>query len=146
MPKFPGLVERIKEVLEVRSQTEIAKKLGIADASISQWKSEGSISVDTLFQIAKLSNASINYLLTGQGSKYVEEAKKPIPPALKEGESEYTSDSVSDDQSIVINLYGPGKYEINLNIVVPNESENPSGYLTEGEIKQIAYARKKSKK
>ncbi len=86
MPKFPGLVERIQEALGVKNQTEIADKLGITPASVSGWKRDGFVSIATLLKVAELSNASINWLLTGNGPKTVLESGIPalrLTPSLE---------------------------------------------------------------
>lgn len=70
-PKYPGLVERIKDALGTRRQTEVAKRLGVTPSSVSDWKSGGAISVDTLVKVAQLSNTFINWLLTGEGPKFI---------------------------------------------------------------------------
>lgn len=74
-PKYPGLLERIKEALNARRQIEVAKQLGVTPASVSDWKTTGKVSVATLLKIAQLSNASINWLLTGVGPKFLPTVK-----------------------------------------------------------------------
>lgn len=67
------------EVLGVKNQRQVARILGISDASVSGWKRQGFISIEMLLRIAELTNASINYLLTGRGPKFLpEESGRPI--------------------------------------------------------------------
>jgi hypothetical protein len=80
-PEYAGLVERIRDVLGVKNQKEIAEILDVAPASVSGWK-KGSISVDNLVQIQKLVNASISWLLTGKGSKFLSSMDSPLPEAI----------------------------------------------------------------
>jgi transcriptional regulator with XRE-family HTH domain len=65
------MLERILQVLGVKTQREAAKKLGITESSISQWKHDGTISIESLLKIAELTNASLNWLLTGKGPQYL---------------------------------------------------------------------------
>lgn len=75
MPKYPGLVERILEAMKDAygslNQTELAEKLGVKSATVTGWKNEGFISADSLLSISRLSNASISWLLTGEGAMRV---------------------------------------------------------------------------
>lgn len=49
----------------------MAKLLGVTPSSVFSWKSSGAVSVEMLLKVAELSNASINWLLTGEGSPFV---------------------------------------------------------------------------
>jgi transcriptional regulator with XRE-family HTH domain len=70
MPKYPGMVERIQDILQVKNQKEVAEKLGISSNSVTEWKKKGFISSDTLLSIHEISGASISWILTGKGAKY----------------------------------------------------------------------------
>ena len=76
--KYEGIVERVLDVLAVKSQKEIAQKLGITDPSVSEWKKRGVISIDNLVRITELTNASIYWILTGKGPKYLTGAESII--------------------------------------------------------------------
>jgi hypothetical protein len=75
IPKYVGLVDRIQEILGAKNQNEVADMLEVKPSSVSGWKKEGFVSVDTLLKVAKLSNASINWLLTGEGAKLISNAQ-----------------------------------------------------------------------
>lgn len=70
-PKYPGLVERIMEALGARTQLEVAGILGVTGPSVTDWKTRGGISTDNLVEISRMTSASIHWLLTGDGPKYV---------------------------------------------------------------------------
>ncbi|HEY6332188.1 MAG TPA: helix-turn-helix domain-containing protein [Blastocatellia bacterium] len=69
------MLERILQVLGVKTQRDAAKKLGITESSISQWKHDGTISIGSLLKIAELTNASLNWLLTGNGPQYLSDSE-----------------------------------------------------------------------
>lgn len=69
---FPGLFDRIKEVLGTDIQKEIADMVGVKPPSVFKWKRDEKISVENLLAISKLSGVSINWLLTGEGPKYLQ--------------------------------------------------------------------------
>lgn len=64
------ILERAKEILYLRTDLELADFLGIAQNTISGWKSRNTMDYD-LF-ITKLDNSNINFhwLFTGNGNKY----------------------------------------------------------------------------
>lgn len=52
---------------------QVADVTGLSSAAISKWRrGEGKPSFDNLIQIAKSTNSSIHWLLTGEGEKYVQ--------------------------------------------------------------------------
>lgn len=83
------LFERIADVLGVKTAPEIANKLGLSKQSVYLWRDGNWPSIETLGVIAELSNASLHWLLTGEGEKFVKQAKtssvhsKPIPPFIQ---------------------------------------------------------------
>jgi len=71
MVKYPGLWRRIMEALGAKTQREVAQKLGLSDASMTNWKQRGFISIDSLLSISELSDVSIHWLITGQGPRHL---------------------------------------------------------------------------
>lgn len=75
------IISRLKRVLNISSDYELAKMLGVAKSTISTWKARDTVDYDLIF--AKFESIPINYhwLLTGEGSMYKGEmAEEPDPP------------------------------------------------------------------
>lgn len=83
--KYPGLLKRLKEALQVRNQAEVAKLLGVSEAEVASWNRRGDIPASVLLQVGRFSNASINWLLTGAGPKIL---RSPAAPELSSPASE----------------------------------------------------------
>ena len=72
--------ERILAIAKSKkiSQTDIAKKIGVAQSSVSQWKTGSVPSSDKIVPIAEILGVSIEYLLTG---------KEDVPKIVKPNNS-----------------------------------------------------------
>ena len=64
------LFDRAKEALGVTTSKEMATKLGLAESSVSSWKSKDSIPAEHLKIIAEISLVSLDWLVLGLGKKY----------------------------------------------------------------------------
>lgn len=62
---------RLSEALGTENVLEIAEKIGIKKQSVYLWQKGGWPSFDTLSVILELSNVSLDWLLTGEGEKYL---------------------------------------------------------------------------
>lgn len=71
------IYERVRDALGVKNLTEVAERLGLTTGAVSQWKTTGKISLDTLIKVSELSGVSIHWLVTGKGEKKI---KQPSPP------------------------------------------------------------------
>jgi transcriptional regulator with XRE-family HTH domain len=63
--------ERIKEAFETDKVQGIADKLGLSYQSVRKWKNGEQVGLDNLLKIRDLTGSSIDWLLTGEGSKEV---------------------------------------------------------------------------
>lgn len=64
MNKFPENLKRMMEVRGVK-QIDVAEALGVTKQSVSRWIHGGSITVDNLYQLARLLNCSPSDLVGG---------------------------------------------------------------------------------
>lgn len=61
---------RLREVLNVETDRELADKLKVTPQSVNGWKRHGKIKRDKLESVASLTGVSFAWLLTGEGEKY----------------------------------------------------------------------------
>ena len=73
-PISQSVWERIQDLLHLETAPEIARKLGLAPPSVYDWKKGKLPSLDTLLRIAELGNASLHWLVTGKGPKWIDRA------------------------------------------------------------------------
>lgn len=64
--KFPGLWHRIVRALGAKNARDVARRLGISDSSVSDWRRQGQVpSLENLVRIAQLGNTTLDWLLLG---------------------------------------------------------------------------------
>ncbi|MCM1319520.1 MAG: helix-turn-helix domain containing protein [Muribaculaceae bacterium] len=61
------ILERLKEALSASTDTELADKLGIKKATLSNWKNRNSIDLPLVFSFCE--HINIDWLITGRGHK-----------------------------------------------------------------------------
>jgi len=61
---------RLREVLPVINDKQLAELLGVTQQSVNGWKRKGKIKRDRIETAARLSGVSYAWLLTGEGEKY----------------------------------------------------------------------------
>lgn len=66
MYTFTEIMQRIKEQLNLHSDTQLAEKLGITRSNYSEKKRNNSIPYENLLILCKENNLSIDYLLNNQ--------------------------------------------------------------------------------
>lgn len=64
------ILNRLKEVYNIKKDTDLAELLGISKSTLSNWISRDSIDFDKIFSLCE--HIDINWLLTGQGKRYKE--------------------------------------------------------------------------
>lgn len=125
--------QRIIESFGTANAAEIGRQVGKERQSVYKWRDGKSRpDIETLVEIARVTNSSLHWLLTGEGPKSRDDLKKTLPleskadythttapenqdiPALKENGVEYTG----GEQSTVLKLEGPGEYEIKIKIEI----------------------------
>jgi transcriptional regulator with XRE-family HTH domain len=80
-----GLYSRIKEALKTEKPAEIARKLGIERQSVYKWRDgKNPPDLDRIIQIARVTNSSLHWLLTGIGPKTVAELKQAAGEAIEQ--------------------------------------------------------------
>ncbi|MFN0108528.1 MAG: helix-turn-helix domain-containing protein [Blastocatellia bacterium] len=67
---------RLREVLGVATDREMAEKLDVTPQSVNGWKRTGKIRRSTLESVARLTGVSFAWLFTGEGAKYSTEKAK----------------------------------------------------------------------
>ncbi|MGE4294583.1 MAG: S24 family peptidase [Campylobacterales bacterium] len=75
--RFEGILERLKEILQVGSDRQVALALGVAPDKLAYWKKRNTIPLKTLFAFAKERSVGLGWLLSG------EEENRPLSGALK---------------------------------------------------------------
>jgi hypothetical protein len=64
-----AILNRLKEMTGSSSDADLARYLGISPATLSNWKSRGSIDYDLVF--SKCDDWNLQWLLTGKGTQQV---------------------------------------------------------------------------
>lgn len=62
-----AVIDRMREALEVRSDTALAAALGVAKTTVSSWRRRDSIPYEKCIEIAIRANVHMHWLLTGEG-------------------------------------------------------------------------------
>lgn len=71
-----AVIERLKELFKVTSDTALCDKAGINRQTLSNWKQRNSVPYPLCVSVAEEIGASIDWLLTGEGPMY-----RSAPPA-----------------------------------------------------------------
>lgn len=58
------IIKRLKELLNINSDTELAEKLGIGKSTISNWRKRNSIDYSVIFTLCE--HIDLNYLIRGE--------------------------------------------------------------------------------
>ena len=59
------IIERLKEVLEINSDSALAERLKVTKGTLSNWKARNSLDFEKVFSVCDL--ISVDWLLTGEG-------------------------------------------------------------------------------
>lgn len=71
-----GIIRRLKECLNVVTDTELAEKVGTTARNVWQWKSTRKMSMDLLVDVCLTHDLDITYIINGKGSVIYEEEKR----------------------------------------------------------------------
>jgi len=71
-----GIIRRLKECLNVITDTELAEKVGTTARNVWQWKSTRKMSMDLLVDVCLTHDLDITYIINGKGSVIYEEEKR----------------------------------------------------------------------
>ncbi len=73
MKNLNDILNRLKEVLEIKTDTELAEKLDLSGGVISNWKARNKIPYSEIFSICENYNFDINYVFYGKKNDNFEE-------------------------------------------------------------------------
>lgn len=77
-------INRMKEAIGVKTNTDLANFLCVAQNTISGWKSRQTIPIEELAKISYSKKVSVHWLMTGEGEKFVGGAKSEDINKLKD--------------------------------------------------------------
>ncbi|MDD5227323.1 MAG: helix-turn-helix transcriptional regulator [Methylococcales bacterium] len=63
-----NVITRLKQLLNVKTDLELAEILGVSKPTISAWRQRNSVPHTICIQIAQEKNVSLDWLLTGEGT------------------------------------------------------------------------------
>lgn len=63
-----SVIERLKQLFEVKTDQELAGILGVSKPTISSWRQRNSVSHTICIQISQEKNISLDWLLAGEGA------------------------------------------------------------------------------
>ncbi|HRP02926.1 MAG TPA: helix-turn-helix domain-containing protein [Candidatus Kapabacteria bacterium] len=66
------VLERLKKVLKIKTDTDLNDKLELNKNTISIWKHRNTLDYLALIAFCNNDNININYILTGDGEPYIE--------------------------------------------------------------------------
>ncbi len=70
MSDVKSIIDRMKQVLNVRTNSELAAKLGTTLSNVDNWKKRKSIPDKYILLTSQMTGADQSWLLTGQGSMF----------------------------------------------------------------------------
>lgn len=81
MKKISDVVEKIKELVDCKSDSEVASALKMSDTALYNHKSRETIPYKNIIAFCEKDRISLDWLLTGEGSKHREESERhPLRP------------------------------------------------------------------
>lgn len=75
-----NIIHRMKTVLGVPTDRELAEKFDRSRNAVGVWKSRGTIPIGECIQLAKEEGASLDWLILGRGSRYIGEPAAAASP------------------------------------------------------------------
>lgn len=70
-----AVINRLKQVLDARSDTALAKALGTTPQTLSSWKSRGSVPYALCVDVCDMHGVSLDWLIRGKGNYKIEESR-----------------------------------------------------------------------
>ena len=98
------ILDRIKELMNIKTDLELAKYLGISQNTIYSWKSRDSVDVWVIFQ--RLPKLDWNYIFYGEGfNSMIEENEARDQELLKlRKENQRLKEDAHDLRKVLVNL------------------------------------------
>ena len=78
MKKITPILNRMKQVLNVKTDKELTKKLEMSYSTLDTWKNRDRIPEKRLLEFSLKYQVPMNWLLTGEGEMYKENVKTTI--------------------------------------------------------------------
>lgn len=78
---FKTTLDKLKEYLKARSDSDVARKLGVSPQALSSFKKQGHFPSDLLIKFCLLHQLSIDWLLTGEGAMIRQELQQAETPS-----------------------------------------------------------------
>lgn len=95
------IIDRAKKSLNLSSDNELAERLNVSKATLSNWKNRNSLDFPLLFSICE--HVNYNWLLTGKGDMLKNDTPPPLEAAVQPIYQPYNPEKKVDNQ--IINLY-----------------------------------------
>lgn len=92
------IIARLKEVFGSRTDTELAKYLGLSQSTIASWKARDTIDWELI--ITKCNNVNLNWLIWGIGKKFLHEEINQV----NENKMQYQAKIPDSDDAFIINI------------------------------------------
>lgn len=92
MKNLNDILNRLKEKLEIKTDTELAERLNLSSGVISNWKAREKIPYNEIFSICEKENIDIKYIFYNKSIEKVNNFKEKLSKAiekLNENESKY---------------------------------------------------------
>lgn len=71
--KANEIIDRIKDFLNLDSDSDLNRLLKVSSATVSTWRKRGKIPYELIVTLCDSSGANIRWLLNGEGNKYLED-------------------------------------------------------------------------
>lgn len=80
MRNIDDILDRIKEIKSLKTDTEMSKLFSVTPQTISTWRKRGTIPYNSLVTLCEREGMSLDWLLTGEGpmKKYEAPEEKPL--------------------------------------------------------------------
>ncbi len=83
------IIQRLKIYFKVKSQKELAERLGVLESNLSNWKSRNTFDYELLF--TKCESLNFNWLIYGKGDVYNDQLGNKDLSVLNELKTDYGS-------------------------------------------------------
>lgn len=92
-----GIIDRLKMVVKVNTDSELANAIGVSKSTISNWKNRKSIDYDLVFSFCE--HINLDWLLTGKGDMLKTNGTDNQNSAVAESSVEYSSTNKDNDKN-----------------------------------------------
>lgn len=75
-------IERLKRIFNVKFDTGLSKALGLHQSTLSSWRLRGTLDLKLIYD--RIENVSLDYIVYGVGSEFIETEYNDLEKALQE--------------------------------------------------------------